>query len=707
MTDRKPKSKWFEILRRITKDESGNTIIFIGAALIPLLAIIGGGVDASRGYMAKARLQQACDAATLAGRRAVGNGSFDLIAQQEADRLFTANFERGFLGSTNTTFTTSSSNNGNTVMGEARSSVPTVIMRIFGNDSLDLRVECQAALDIANADITMVLDTTGSMGFDINGNSLDPTGQNRQVDNNGNPFPNSRILSLRTATKSFFRALNTAANQTNSRVRYAFVPYSSTVNVGRVLLDNPTGSLILGQNGNETHSYHSREAIYEIEVPDGVSNGQSDTTFVHTDGSDAFLTDQACSAYGNNQSFTYFTVSENRATTRQFNNPTPGNPLVQGDTTSTFQRIAWQGGFRFPDGTLILRCTRRTNTETQLFRQEETKDPNAAGAEFLRWDYRDIDVPVSAYVNSLNTRNPVPLPTNLDSRFTFPAGFNQSQHVGNLPATVWSGCIEERDTIAAAPNQIRFSSLTGISPSGALDLNIDQAPTDDASRWRPYWPEITYLRANNDFTAFSNNAVTQNGAQSVGVLNNQIVPRAGAGNIQACPQPARTLSTFSETEFNNYIDSLRPSGGTYHDIGAIWGARLSSPTGIFADNVNETAPNNGFVSRNLIFLTDGDIAPRNFIYSAYGLELQSPNVGVQGTNDAGLAARHTARFLAICEAIKAQGTRVFVIAFGTGLSTDLQQCASVNSAFLAADSDDLNDTFLQIASNIADLRLTQ
>ena len=47
------------------RDARGNTLAIVGAALVPLAGMIGSGVDMSRAYMAKTRLQSACDAAAL------------------------------------------------------------------------------------------------------------------------------------------------------------------------------------------------------------------------------------------------------------------------------------------------------------------------------------------------------------------------------------------------------------------------------------------------------------------------------------------------------------------------------------------------------------------------------------------------------------------------------------------------------------------
>lgn len=658
------------IFKRLLRDERGNTIIFMGASLIPLLALVGGGVDASRGYMAQARLQQACDAATLAGRRAVGDDSFDDNAEEQANRLFNANFETGFLGSVNTRFKAISIDDGNTVQGTASAEVPTVIMRIFGNNEITVSATCEAALNVANADVMMVLDTTGSMRFA-------PDGTDLGTDGNGDALSGSRMFALRDAAKSFYTVLENATSITNARVRYGFVPYTATVNVGNLITNNSGASLLTGNRAGDTHTYPSRRAVYEVEVDDGVATDQFDTTFRHTDGSDAFLTEQNCNRYANNQSFDYYTVANFRATFRSHNQINPGNPVTVGNTTSSFSFVSWQGGFRFPDGTLILRCTRRENTETQLIRIEETYDGTLPGATFLRFEYSNLTWPVDDYVSSIDPTNPAA--RRPSEREDEPAIFDR-----------WEGCIEERDTVTADPEDIGYNSFSGITPADASDLDIDSIPTNVATRWRPYWPEIVYNRVNDSFTSFVQDSVANRGQLA---FNN-------------CPQPAQLLSELSQSQYNIYIDSLKPRGATYHDIGAIWGARLASPEGIFQANVNSAAPNNGFVSRNMIFLTDGTLEPNNTTYSAYGTEFQNPLVGPLNSTNDDLRLRHDARFLAVCSAIKAKKIRIFVVAFGTGLTDSLRSCASADSAFVANDADALNDRFLQIATNIADLRLT-
>jgi Flp pilus assembly protein TadG len=58
-------------MHKLLRDVTANTLAIAAAAMLPLMAMVGGGIDASRYYMAAARMQAACDAGALAARRAM------------------------------------------------------------------------------------------------------------------------------------------------------------------------------------------------------------------------------------------------------------------------------------------------------------------------------------------------------------------------------------------------------------------------------------------------------------------------------------------------------------------------------------------------------------------------------------------------------------------------------------------------------------
>jgi hypothetical protein len=179
-----------------------------------------------------------------------------------------------------------------------------------------------------------------------------------------------------------------------------------------------------------------------------------------------------------------------------------------------------------------------------------------------------------------------------------------------------------------------------------------------------------------------------------------------------CPSPAKLFTTVDTTAptvvpswLTTYLNGLVAIGGTYHDIGMIWGGRLASPTGIFKSNVVTTDfPS---VSRHIIFMTDGEMAPETDYYSAYGTELYDNRVAPSGTTRTGLIDWHNSRFLAACTKAKAMGYTVWVIGFGQAITTQMTSCATANRAYFASNTTDLNNTFKFIAGQVADLRINK
>ena len=68
-----------------------------------------------------------------------------------------------------------------------------------------------------------------------------------------------------------------------------------------------------------------------------------------------------------------------------------------------------------------------------------------------------------------------------------------------------------------------------------------------------------------------------------------------------------------------YLNSLYSDGGTYHDLGMIWGARFISPNGVFGGD-NPSTYNDRPVRRYVIFMTDGILDTGDTLYSSYGIE---------------------------------------------------------------------------------------
>jgi len=176
----------------------------------------------------------------------------------------------------------------------------------------------------------------------------------------------------------------------------------------------------------------------------------------------------------------------------------------------------------------------------------------------------------------------------------------------------------------------------------------------------------------------------------------------------ACPVVSKRLQAWTRANLLTYVNSLDPGGSTYHDVGMIWGARMISNGGIFADSVDTF--NSMPVSRHIIFMTDGIMDTSHSIYNFMGIEQNDQRVsgGNWGTNDAELDSRHMQRFRMACNQAKQLNASIWVIAFGSTLQQHLLDCASsANQASVATDQATLIARFREIGSNIGALRLTQ
>ncbi|PEQ11249.1 hypothetical protein B2G71_18365 [Novosphingobium sp. PC22D] len=612
------------------RDRAGNTLMIVAAALAPMLALVGGGVDMGRTYLAESRLQQACDSGVLAARKRVGSavasdGMLPTDANSAGMRFFNLNFRSGAYGSRDRSFSMSLESD-YAVSGVATVEMPTTIMRVFGQSHIALRVACEARLNFSNTDIMMVLDTTGSMN----------------QTNSGDSAP--KISILREVVKDFHKELD-AAKAPGTRIRYGFVPYSTNVNVG---------GLLKREWLVDSWEYEGRKSI---ETSNTVTVPKYTWTYTHVSGSQAAMiqtTGPACPA--------------STAQWNQSNVQTAPDGTQSGRTTVTGTSISCSYG----DGNYVIDGTIYDN-----YVYDWTKTP--AGSEqqsVYSWQYKSVKVDLSSLASDGGSisvpmaGNPQPLPDPLVANY--------------------KGCIEERDTY-------EITDFSNVDLSKALDLDIDLVPSaDKKTQWRPMLHQISFVRA------VKSNGTGQFHRTPIQYSGNYL--KAEDFGLSACPSPARKLEEMTETEIASYVDGLKVEGSTYHDIGMIWGGRLLSPTGLFAaENADlDSAP----TRRHLIFLTDGETAPLDLSYATYGIEPLSRR---RWSPSSPLTLTQTVenRFSFACKEVRKRNITVWVIGFGTTMTSMLKNCAGDGHWFQADDADDLNAAFSAIARAMGDLRISK
>lgn len=650
MGQQKPQQKSF--LRSLLYDPAANTMVIAAAAMVPLMAMVGGSVDAGRYYMAASRLQAACDAGALAARRAMTTDTFTAEHDQIARNFFDHNFTDGLYGSTDRTraFTT---NGKGVVTGNATAVMPNTIMKAFGVKNFNIAVTCSAEINISNTDIMFVLDVTGSMNCPDNNIAGCPSGNNNDIE-----APNALMVGLRNATMNFYDTVK-AATSSSAQVRFGAVPYAHTVNVGASL---PPQFIA------DSHTYQSRVANFVTNVIPG--NGVEV-------GDEMVISDQLEWLPRNTSNFGSTSVNDYRFRTSGTSarnqaqnfcfNTLPGTYSIGDETWQVFSGTQyvtnqWSGGNSNNRGACYGRV-RKTKTAT-----EDDVIPDVTETVFQNYTYRPVTYDVSALKNG----GSITLPTG-------PMGADQTH--------TWNGCIEEASTV----NTGTFSP----TPPDAFDLNINLIPANDAQRWKPQLPTATWWR------------YAANGARSL----NPVVTAQDFNKTPvffSCVPPAfRLTETITRPQLQAYVDSLVARGATYHDIGMIWGARFISPNGIFAAD-NNNAPNGDPIARHIVFMTDGFLSTNLDVYSPYGMEWWDRRVTSNNPpTTAQSNERHEARFQAACRAAKNENVSVWVVAFGTELTQSLRNCATPGRAYQANNNAELNTAFQEIAQKIAALRLVQ
>jgi Flp pilus assembly protein TadG len=146
------------------RDRRGNVAMIVAFAIIPLVGALGLATDTSRGYLLKARLSQALDAAALAGSKVFYSPTRD----DDVRKFFDANFPPGFMDSTpnpielDITEDTTDENNPKLNV-TARATIPTTFMRVLGFEDMSVPAVAQATRSIKALDVVISLDMSGSM----------------------------------------------------------------------------------------------------------------------------------------------------------------------------------------------------------------------------------------------------------------------------------------------------------------------------------------------------------------------------------------------------------------------------------------------------------------------------------------------------------------------------------------------------------------
>jgi hypothetical protein len=650
-----PKNYWD--YQRLKSDQRGSTLTIAAFSLIPLLAMLGGAVDMTRLYLVKNRLQQSCDAAVLGGRVAMGNKKWDDASKLAADRYFLSNYNPGRYGTSGSSIRYVV-NDDSVVHGVASVSVPMALMQIFGFSPAGLQAVCDAKLELPNADIMFVLDTTLSMS-EVNSGDL-----------------NSKLKSLQEAVKQFYNSIENSRGA-DTRVRYGFVPYSSTVNVGALL--KPEWLV-------DRWMYQSREP-----------NGTDQVAYTQSGSVRTFTDWSYVSGSRSQREYTIPPESCTAPTGNKNSNIVVSDIKTGSDGTKTWTETRTTNGIENSASLSNGICKIRELTYSQYVERQyvtEKPNPNAGQTTYSTrywWKYLPIEYNVAAFKVSDGSGG-----TAGGSFTAIVANDHTSRTISWSKA---NACIEERQTTQAAD---------ALAAPAYSDLDVDALPIAGRpdTQWRPYLPGVIYARRQ---TSLTNMPATNWGEPTVAVRSevNYSTPSDDPSRRSACPAPARKLASITASSLSAYLDTLRPAGLTYHDVGFLWGLRLLSAQGPFASE--NQAMTGTKLARHLIFMTDGQTETNIGDYDAYGLSAldrrRTPSGRLPTSDEQNTLIEN--RLSSLCRVAESKSITVWVIAFGTSLTPLLRNCSADGHAFEAKNTTELNEAFANIAGGIAQLRLVR
>jgi Flp pilus assembly protein TadG len=195
-------------MRRFAREEDGSMIIFGLFLMITMLIVAGMAVDLMRYESDRTRLQATLDRAVLAAA--------DLDQTMDPQTVVENYFEVEGLLDMITSINVVQSPTSRTVTADAEMMVPTMFMDMVGLDELEAPAAGTAIEAVADIEIILVLDVSGSMAQPI-----------------------TKLNNLKAAAVEFVNTV--LADDPDNRISIGIVPFNGQVNLGPVLRTQYTG----------------------------------------------------------------------------------------------------------------------------------------------------------------------------------------------------------------------------------------------------------------------------------------------------------------------------------------------------------------------------------------------------------------------------------------------------------------------------------
>ena len=277
------------------------------------------------------------------------------------------------------------------------------------------------------------------------------------------------------------------------------------------------------------------------------------------------------------------------------------------------------------------------------------------------------------------------------SKMNYSAGQTVWDLYDAIPNRSWNGCVEAR--------QQPYDTT-------------DDAPTGGDTLFQPYFApdERSSWGYDNNYLDDGITGTTSERQMYVGKYDGTSVSSSSRGPLRGCTVDPVTRLTSDKPTLIDAINAMGAAGYTHIPVGLVWGWRLISPDAPFTEGA---AYSDTHWKKALVILTDGENTidsesnDNKSNYSAYG-HLIEGRLGT--TNASTFEDQLNTNTSLLCSRIKAEGIRVYSIAFDVTSSTVtnlMRNCASEPGLYFNSPTGaQLDAAFEAIAHDLNNLRIS-
>jgi len=651
-------------LNRFSRNERGNFAMILAIVAIPLMGIIGLGIDLTRAYIAQTRLQNAVDNAALAaaGMSGMCTDNNDTSAnctkmKQITTNYFYSNYKSNFWAPPAAPTLTIDADG--TMHVSATATSPNYFLTIFGYNNFTVASAADAIGGSNGLEVAMVLDNTGSMNDCVDGSKKCNASA-------------TKMAALKSAALALVNTLY-GSNATNPNLKIGIVPFTSSVRVDSAAFINNGWIDKLGRSSIAKLDFDNNDYAYNVY---GEMSGSSWQGCVearpYSGGTYLEETDDPPDAANPDTLFVPFFAPDNPDTVFTVAGSRPARH-VDYATTANLSKLS---GEQTIDGT-------KTNKSIVLVKDQTSQQDNGiyvtSNKAWKRYKDTNVDFGTAADLNQ--------------AQIYVDNGNTNSNTQWNQTGTV--------TTINSSP--VVFSKQTPANSSSYVNSYLK-----DVTSGTPLQHQI-----------YSAKYYNQSPDTSLGSGAN------GPGHN--CVVRSITALTSDKTTIINAINALTPDGYTHVAIGAAWGWRVLSPGTPYTEGAaysdktwqkaliiltdgDNTMPDD---------LNGSDSAINGSDYTAYGFVSQEQKrLGQSMSSTSDLVNFQNESLKRVCANIKAvkrpdgsAAIHIYTVGLGVDLNANLpllKSCATSDSdAYTATTTNALSDAFAEIANSLARIRLTK